>query len=69
MLKLLRNLPRIDSLRTGGTTATQVSACVLDLAHLRALGPKVEGLLGLNFLKSYRVTLDFAKGTARLEKN
>jgi predicted aspartyl protease len=59
---------RIDSLRTGDTSASQVSACLLDLSHLKALGPKVEGLLGLNFLKSYRVTLDFERNVARLEK-
>jgi predicted aspartyl protease len=59
---------RIDSLRTGDTSASQVSACLLDLSHLKALGPKVEGLLGLNFLKSYRVTLDFERNIARLEK-
>jgi predicted aspartyl protease len=59
---------RLDSLRTGAVSATGVSACVLDLAHLKALGPKVDGLLGLNFLRSYRVTLDFPRNVARLEK-
>lgn len=59
---------RIDSLRTGDASATKVGACVLDLSHLKALGPTVQGLLGLDFLKAYRVTLDFERGVAKLEK-
>ena len=33
---------------------------------LRAIGPEVRGLLGLNFLRSFRVTLDFEREVLRL---
>ena len=45
-----------------------IEACVLDLRHLRALGPNVDGLLGLNFLKSYRVSLDFARKVVTFDR-
>jgi predicted aspartyl protease len=54
-------LVTIDSLRVGGERATDLGACVMDLKHLSLLSPSVRGLLGLNFLKSYRVTLDFQR--------
>ena len=51
---------RIDSLRIGNAAAYDLLACRLDLAALReALG--VQGLIGLNFLKSFDVALDFER--------
>jgi predicted aspartyl protease len=56
-------LVTIDSLRVGNEQATSLSSCVLDLKHLALLSPSVRGLLGLNFLRSYRVTIDFEART------
>ena len=40
----------------------------VDLRHLQDLpGFDVDGLLGLNLLKSFRVTLDFERQVLRLE--
>lgn len=50
---------RIDSMRIGTATADSLLACVTDLDVLRAIGPGVRGLVGLNFMKPFRVTLDF----------
>lgn len=53
-------LVHVDSIRVGSSTVTNLTACVLDLRHLRDLGAGgVNGLLGLNFLSSFGVTLDF----------
>ena len=55
-------LVQVDSVRLGGSTVRDLTACVLDLRHLRELGAGgVNGLLGLNFLSGFHVTLDFEK--------
>lgn len=55
-------LVQVDSVRLGGSTVRNLTACVLDLRHLRELGAGgVNGLLGLNFLSGFHVTLDFEK--------
>ncbi|MGI8619901.1 MAG: retropepsin-like aspartic protease [Gemmatimonadaceae bacterium] len=55
-------LVQVDSVRLGGSTVRNLTACVLDLRHLRELGAGgVSGLLGLNFLSGFHVTLDFEK--------
>jgi len=53
-------LVHVDSIRLGAATVRNLTACVLDLGHLRELGAGgVSGLLGLNFLTPFHVTLDF----------
>lgn len=53
-------LVQVDSIRVGSSTVANLTACVLDLRHLSELGAGgVNGLLGLNFLSSFHVTLDF----------
>jgi len=54
-------LVRVDSLRVGTMTAEDLMACTLDLAALDRVTPGARGLLGLNFLKNFRVTLDFRR--------
>lgn len=49
----------LDSLRVGGAAMRELRACVLDLAHARQVGVEIDGLLGLNFLRAYRVGIDF----------
>ena len=61
-------LVSVDSLRLGVTSAYDLTACAIDLSRLETAGLDVNGLLGLNFLKAFRVTLDFAAGTLRLEE-
>lgn len=57
----------LDSLRLGATSAAGLTVCAIDLGGLAAVSPGTRGLLGLNFLKSFRVTLDFERAVVRLE--
>jgi predicted aspartyl protease len=62
-------LVTIDSLRVGEELGTDMSACVLDLKHLSLLAPSIRGLLGLNFLRNYRMTVDFESRALILRKS
>jgi hypothetical protein len=57
----------VDSLRVGGAAAHALTACELDLEHIQALRIEVDGLLGLNFLRQFRVLIDFPAGVIRFE--
>lgn len=57
---------QIDSLRVGSARALELLGCELDLQHTGQLGFQMQGLLGLNFLKSFRVTLDFERNVLHL---
>jgi predicted aspartyl protease len=61
-------LVEIDSIRVGEAKAFDLTACVLNLDQLGDVGLRVDGLLGLNFLKSFRVTLDFGANTFHLQE-
>ena len=60
-------LVKLDSIRVGGASARDLTACAIDLSNVRAISPKVRGLLGLNFLRNFRVTLDFERNIVRLQ--
>ena len=53
-------LVQIDSLSIGDARAKGLTGCALDLAQIRSMGIETRGLVGLNFLTSFRVTLDFS---------
>lgn len=57
-------LVEIDSLSVGDARAEALTGCAIDLSQFRSMGLEARGLLGLNFLTSFRVTLDF--GSERL---
>jgi predicted aspartyl protease len=59
---------RVDSVRVGEARARELTACALDLGALRVVGKDVRGLLGLNFLRSFRMTLDFERRILHLTK-
>ncbi|HEX6008082.1 MAG TPA: retropepsin-like aspartic protease [Burkholderiales bacterium] len=56
---------RIDSLRIGNAVVYDVAACKLDLEVLRR-GFGAHGLIGLNFLKSFDMQLDFDRNVLTL---
>ena len=60
---------KIDMLELGDTAkASDLVACKLDLSRMQPPGFGIKGLVGLNFLKSYRVSIDFERNSLRLEK-
>lgn len=61
-------LVKLDSIRVGGATARDLTACTIDLSNVRAVSPSARGLLGLNFLRNFRVTLDFQRSVLRLQQ-
>ena len=60
------SLHSVDSLRVGAAIVRELTVCAIDLRELRALGADVRGLLGLNVLRNFRVTLDFQREVLRL---
>lgn len=61
-------LLKIDTLEVGDAKASGLIACAIDLNRVAPPGLGIKGLVGLNFLKSYRVSIDFKKKSLRLEK-
>ncbi len=59
-------LLKVDSLRVGMASATNMTVCSLDLRSLQRVSPGARGLLGLNFLKSFRVNIDFSRRVLQL---
>jgi predicted aspartyl protease len=59
-------LHAVDSLRVGGAVVRDLTVCAMDLRALRGVGADVQGLLGLNVLREFRVTLDFERRVVRL---
>lgn len=59
-------LVRIDSLRVGSARAENLPACALDLTAAQSTGVEFSGLVGLNFLREFRVVLDFERDVVRL---
>jgi predicted aspartyl protease len=60
-------LLKVDSLDLHGVSASNVTACAIDLGNIRQLGVEVDGLLGLNVLREFRVTFDFQRNVMTLE--
>lgn len=61
-------LVRIDSIRVGAAHAEDLTGCEVDLGQTARVGLEVDGLLGLNFLKPFRVTLDFERSVMTLQE-
>ena len=62
------SLHRIDTLTIGDVTAKGLTACALDLRNVNEMGLEVDGLLGLNVLKSFKVGLDFGRNVLTLSQ-
>ncbi len=56
----------VDSMRIGAAEVHDLTACVLDLEQARRFGVDVHGLVGLNFMKPFRITLDFEGRVLRI---
>jgi predicted aspartyl protease len=58
----------LDSLQVGEARAFDLTACTLNLEQFQQAGLHVDGLIGLNFLSSFRVTLDFEQEVVVLQQ-
>jgi predicted aspartyl protease len=54
-------LVSVDSIRIGQAAAHDLQACVVDLEHLQGAGLDIDGLIGLNVMTNFRITLDFQR--------
>ena len=61
-------LVNIDTLEVGNVKATQMKACAIEFSRLQTDGLDAHGLVGLNFLKSFRMTIDFKKQVLHLDR-
>jgi predicted aspartyl protease len=61
-------LVSLDTFEVGQTAATDMKACAIEFSRLQTGGLDARGLVGLNFLKSFRMSIDFKKKVLRLDK-
>jgi predicted aspartyl protease len=58
----------VDRIEVGTASAEKLKACVIDFRNFQTAGLNIHGLLGLNFLKSYRMTIDFNRKVVTLDR-
>lgn len=61
-------LVNIDTLEVGNVKATDLKGCAIEFSRLQTGGLDARGLVGLNFLKSFRMTIDFKNRVLHLER-
>src|SRR2546429_8845779 len=61
-------LVNIDTLEVGNVKATELKACAIEFSRLQTDGLDAHGLVGLNFLKSFRMTIDFKKQVLHFDR-
>jgi predicted aspartyl protease len=61
------SLARVNSLAVGTASLDDVEVGLVDLSHIgKTVGARIDGDLGYNFLKHFRVTLDYRNQQIRL---
>ena len=62
------SLAKLDSVSVGNAQLPDVDVGIVDLKHIGAtVGAKIDGDLGYNFLKRFRVSIDYEKCQLRLD--
>jgi predicted aspartyl protease len=62
------SLAKVDSLAVGSTKLDDVDVGLVDLSHVgRTIGATIDGDLGYNFLKHFRITLDYRRNEIRFD--
>ena len=62
------SLAAVESLGLGDVSRSNLEVAILDLGRIsQAIGAPLDGDLGYNFLKDFRLTIDFQKSELRLE--
>lgn len=66
--KISVSLAKVDSLGVGETRLPNVDVGIVDLSHIgRTVGARIDGDLGYNFIKHFRITIDYRKLEMRFE--
>jgi len=66
--KVAVSLAKTDSLAVGEAELHDVDVGIVDLAHIgKTIGAKIDGDLGYNFLKQFRLTIDYCNCEVRLD--
>src|SRR3954469_21604106 len=56
------SLAKVDSFSVGDTKIADVDVGIVDLSHIgKTIGAQIDGDLGYNFLKHFRITIDYEK--------
>jgi len=61
-------LVTLDTLEVGTVKASDLKACTIDFKQMNVAGLDARGLVGLNFLKSFHMSIDFKTKLLKLEK-
>jgi predicted aspartyl protease len=62
------SLAKLSSLAVASAKLDNVDVGLVDLSHIgKTVGAKIDGDLGYNFLKHFRITLDYRKSEIRLD--
>ena len=62
------SLAKVSSLAVASAKLDDVDVGLVDLSHIgKTVGAKIDGDLGYNFLKHFRITLDYCKSEIRLD--
>jgi predicted aspartyl protease len=60
-------LGRVDSVSVGSATVTDLAVAITDLSHIgRTIGAKIDGDLGYNFFKHFRLSIDYRSKRATI---
>jgi predicted aspartyl protease len=66
--KVSVSLARVDSLAVGETRLPAIDVGIVDLSHVgKTIGAQIDGDLGYNFIKHFRITIDYRKLEIRFE--
>jgi predicted aspartyl protease len=66
--KISVSLAKVDSMAVGQAKIDEVEVGIVDLSHIaKAIGTKVDGDVGYNFLKHFRVTIDYHTSDIRFD--
>src|ERR1700757_2388212 len=66
--KVSVSLAKIESLALGAAKLDDVDVGIVDLSHIsKAIGTRIDGDIGYNFLKNFRITIDYHSCEIRLD--
>lgn len=66
--KVSVSLAKVDSFAVGDAKLSNVDVGIVDLSHIgKTVGARIDGDLGYNFLKHFRVTIDYRNCDIRFE--